>query len=158
MSRVCLSVVALYHRKRQIYPFTKCNKLLSGTAGGGDVGEKKQNTEIQRTEDLTYQVEPFKAHAQPKMFSLGVSVLLVQGWLSTRRFQWTLYNHIVVHVALCKHHSNLWFDHLWLGSMTLRVFSNLRDTRILYLSHLTSSNATTMYGLHIHWKKPIKPT
>lgn len=68
--------------------------------------EKKRDTEIQRTEG-TCQVEPFKAHAQPNVFGLGVNVLLIQGWLSVRRFQWILYNHIVMHVALCKHHSNI---------------------------------------------------
>lgn len=49
---------------------------LSRRAGGGDVEEKKQDTEIQRTEG-TCQMEPFKAHAQPNVFSLGVNVLLI---------------------------------------------------------------------------------
>ena len=103
---------------------------LSGRAGGGDVGEKKQDIEIQRTEDLTCQVEPRKAHAQPNMISLGVNVLLIQGWLSIRRFQWIPCNYIIMCVALCKHHSNIWFDGLWLDSglgsdsMIFRVFAS----------------------------------
>lgn len=33
------------------------------------------------------------------MFSLGVYVLLIEEWLSLRRFQWVPYNHIVMCVA-----------------------------------------------------------
>ena len=105
---MCLSVVALLPGAANFIPSQSASQLyLSGRAGGRDVGEKKRSAEIRRTEDLTSQVEPFKAHGQPNMFSLGVNVLLIQGWLSVRGFQWIVCNHIVMRVALCKHHSNI---------------------------------------------------
>lgn len=49
-------------------PSQSTKPTLPGRPGGGDAGEKKRDTEVQRT-DGTCQVEPFNAHAQPKMFS-----------------------------------------------------------------------------------------
>lgn len=80
-------------------------------------------------------MKPLKAHTQPNLFSLGVNVLLIEGWLSVRRrFQWILYNHIVMHVA--------------------SVYTQQQQTS----PHVTSSNTRMLYGLHTRWQKPIKTT
>lgn len=107
VSCMCLSVVALYYRGRQnLHPDkAQANFICLGGLGLEMWGRRNG---IQKYEEpKTCQVEPFKAHAQPNTFSLGVNVLPIQGWLSVRRFQWILYNHILMRVTLCKHHSNI---------------------------------------------------
>lgn len=58
------------------------------------------------------------------MFSLGVYVLLIEEWLSLRRFQWVPYNHIVMCVA--------------------SVYAQQQQTS----PHMTPPNATMLYGHH----------
>lgn len=80
----------------KLYTFTKCKPTLSGRAGSEMQGGR--STKMQRNEGIC-QVKPLEAQPQPKLFRLGVYVLLTEEWLSLRRFQWTLYNHVATRVA-----------------------------------------------------------
>lgn len=94
VTRVCLSVLALRQWVASFTPSQSASQLCLGGLGLRCKGEEKEY----ENEGIC-QVKPLEAQPQPKLFSLGVYVLLTEEWLSLRRFQWTLYNHVATRVA-----------------------------------------------------------
>lgn len=118
---VCLSVVALFYQEWQTLHLHKVQSQLC--LGGLGVEMQGRRKGLQKYKELKGLVRWSHLIPMPSP-KCSVNVLLIQGWLSLRWFQWILYNHVVMHVALGKHHSNL------------------------PLPHVTSRIAMMTYGLH----------